>query len=197
MLGIQQRPLVIMHKQVFLAPFSNRKLCHSQGLHPHSGSITNTYKAAQKAVLAFLPHIAITRSFRGSSCNAIISPCNINSCLCSNSYNYSSSASTIVISTHTPQYYVTKELATSSQFLSVNDKTSDILSYPTKQLQGNFRKLKTHFRNLSIFCKCLNTPEVDLYYVLYSTMITGFSDHCTVEYIQSEELQCNARLPGF
>ena len=71
--------------------------------------------------------------------------------------------------------------------LSVDDKTSDILSYLTKKLQGNFCKLITHFRNLSVFAKfiepCLNTPEVDLNYILYSTMITGFSDHCTVEYV--------------
>jgi len=41
---------------------------------------------------------------------------------------------------------------------------------------------------------CLNAPDVDLYYVLYNTMITGYSDHCTVEYIQSEEfaMQCKA-----
>jgi len=44
------------------------------------------------------------------SCNPVILPCNINiiqSCfahLNSNSYNYSSWASTIIISTHTPPY---------------------------------------------------------------------------------------------
>ena len=65
--------------------------------------------------------------------------------------------------------------------------TSNRLSYLPKQLQGNFRKLITHFCNLSVFGKfvepSLNTPEVDLYYVLYNTMITRFGDRCAVDYI--------------
>ena len=99
----------------------------------------------------------------------------------SNSYSYSSLESTIVISTLTVIY-----------------AHSNILSYFTKRLHGNFRKLITCFLNLSVFGKfiepCLNTPEVDLYYVLYSTMISGFSDQCAVKYMWSEvfAMQCKS-----
>ena len=101
-------------------------------------------------------------------------------------YTKSPTASTIIISIHAlpsspfwhkfqkwmeatsiytklPNYYVTKEITTSSQFRQGVTKTSNRLSYLPSQLQCSLRELTTHFHNLSVYRKfieqCLTTPD--------------------------------------
>ena len=81
----------------------------------------------------------------------------------SNSYNYSSLPSTIVISTHTPPF----------SLHSCYGIATSRLSYLTSQPQGNFHELITHFHNLSVLHKfiepCLNKTELHIYITFYNT----------------------------
>ena len=116
-----------MYKKSFWSLFWNRKLCHSQGPHPHSGSPTHT-RQPRKLCLLFSFTLQLRGASADQSCNAVSFPCMINIIGIHHHHLYThSTIFTILVQdskadggylfyTELSIYYGTKELATSSQF---------------------------------------------------------------------------------
>ena len=141
-----------MHKESFWSLCWNRKLCHSQGPHPNSGSPTHT-RQPRKLCLLFSFTLQLRGASADQSCNAISFPFMINiikSCLSTpeqqqlqvfllgihHRHHYTHSTIFTVLAQDSKAdggylfyteltIYGTKELATVS---SVDDKTSNRLT---------------------------------------------------------------------